>query len=108
MRRFSRLVASTITLACTAALALLAEGISAHVVTIDHKKQCLTVDWHNDTEKPVCWTAKTKFTVLDTGKPAEAADVRKGSYLRMEGSEKEGTYIATEIAIWEAASNPEK
>lgn len=101
--------AARILTACAVALAtasalVVAEGISAHVATIDHKKQCLTVEWNNDTEKPVCWNDKTTFSVLDTGKAAKAADVRKGSYLRMEGSEKAGVYWATEVAIWEAAA----
>lgn len=101
--------ATRILTACAVALAtasavIVAEGISAHVATIDHKKQCLTVEWNNDTEKPVCWNDKTKFSVLDTGKAAKATDVRMGSYLRMEGREKAGVYRATEVAIWEAAA----
>jgi hypothetical protein len=90
----------------TACALVAAEGISAHVVTIDHQKQCLTVEWDNDTEKRVCWNDKTKFSDLDSGRAARATDVRKGSYLRMEGTEKAGVYWATEIAIWEAASRP--
>lgn len=82
------------------------EGIVGDVIRIDHKKQCLWLDWDNDTEKIACWTEKTKFFVFDTGKPATPADVRRGSYVRMQGDTKGPTYWATEIAIWEAASKP--
>jgi hypothetical protein len=83
-----------------------ADGISGDVLRVDHQKQCLWLDWHNDTEKIVCWNAQTKFSVLETGKAAKATEVRKGSHVRMEGDDKEDTYWATQIVIWEAMSKP--
>lgn len=83
-----------------------AEGYAAHVIRIDAKAQCLAVEWDNDTERKVCWTEKTKFSDLDTGKSAKATDVRVGSYLRMEGEQKGDTYWPSEIVIWEGASRP--
>lgn len=82
------------------------EGIDGEVLRVDLKKQCLWLDWDNGTEKTVGWTAKSKFSVLETGKPAKPADLRKGSYVRMQGTHKDGTYWAEEIVIWEAASKP--
>ena len=99
------LVAAFAWLLAAAAL-VAAEGIDGHVVSVDHKKQCLGLEWDNDTVKPVCWTAKTKFSVLETGDRADPADIRKGTYLRMQGAHKEGTYWASEVVIWEAASIP--
>ena len=87
-------------------LASAIEGISAHVTQIDQEKKCLSVEWNNDTEKKVCWNDKTKFSVLDTGKRAQASDLRVGHYLRMEGEDRGDTYWATEIEIWEEASKP--
>jgi hypothetical protein len=100
-----QVAALVISLCCLSAVTL-AEGIAAHVASIDHTKQCMTVEWHNDTEKAVCWTSATKITDLNTGQAKKATDIRKGSYLRMEGAEKDGTYIAREIAIWDDAAKP--
>lgn len=83
-----------------------AEGISSKVTSVDQAGRCLKIEWNNDTEMKVCWTEKTKFAIYDTGKAAKPADVRKGSWLRMEGEEKGDTYWASEIQIWLAASEP--
>jgi hypothetical protein len=66
----------------------------------------MTIEWHNDAVKAVWWTNSTKITDLDTGQARKATDIRKGSYLRMEGAESNGTYVASEIAIWEDAAKP--
>jgi hypothetical protein len=94
------------TVAGMAATAVARAGIAGDVVRVDHKKQCLWLDWDNNTEKIACWTEKTKFSILETGKPAKAAELRKGSYVRMQGDDKGDTYWATEIVIWEAQSKP--
>jgi hypothetical protein len=83
-----------------------AEGHAAHVASVDFKARCLAIEWNNDTEKTVCWTDTTRFSVLETKRPARATDVRKGSYLRIEGEERDGTFRASEIVIWEEASRP--
>ena len=84
-----------------------ADGIAAHVTKVDGKARCVSLEWDNDTERRACWTDATKITVLDTGKSATAADIRKGSYLRLEGDEKDGAFRATAIEIWIEASRPE-
>jgi hypothetical protein len=106
MPRVRTVLTTLVLLALLARLPLAAEGIVGDVLRVDHQKQCLWVDWHNNTEKIACWTAATKFSVLETGEAASPADVRKGSYVRMQGEEKDGTYWATEIVIWQAASKP--
>lgn len=100
---------SALVLATMAALAgagAHAEGYAAHVVSLDRKASCLAVEWDNDTERKVCWTEKTKFSDLDTGKAKKAADVRVGSFLRMQGEQRGDTYWASEIVIWESVSRP--
>jgi hypothetical protein len=84
-----------------------AEDITAYVVEIDSKAKCLELDWNNDTRKRVCWSAETKFSLLETGKAANATAVRVGSYLRIVGDEQDGTLRAKEIEIWESAAKPE-
>jgi hypothetical protein len=84
-----------------------AADVSAHALEVDQKAKCLALDWDNDTKKRVCWSAQTKFSVLETKEVAKPADVRVGSYLRIKGEEKDGTLWAAEIVIWKAASNPE-
>lgn len=80
------------------------EDISSDVVAIDHKLKQLTLDWHNDTKRLVHWTSKTKITVLETGKSAPDTELRVGSYLRIQGTEKDGKFTAREIEIFEGAS----
>jgi hypothetical protein len=84
-----------------------AEGITSHVVSIDHEKNQITVEWHNETTRVVHWTGATTFSILETRKRATPADIRSGSFLRIQGEETEGNYIATEIVIWIEESNPE-
>lgn len=64
----------TLSILLTASL-LHAEGIAGHVASVDQKAKCLTLEWNNDTEKTVCWKDTTKFSVLETGKPAKASVV---------------------------------
>jgi hypothetical protein len=95
-----------------------AAGLASHVTKIDLEAMCLSIEWNNDTERQICWKDTTRFSVLETGKPAKATDVRNGSYLRMEGEEtapwkeepwgKEGQFWATEIVIWQEQSRPAK
>ncbi|MBK5297763.1 MAG: hypothetical protein JJE40_11440 [Vicinamibacteria bacterium] len=106
MRRLLAVLIAGLASAVVAPQLTAAEGIVGHVVRIEQKKQCLFLEWDNDTEKTVCWTEKTAFSVLETGKAAKATDVRKGSYLRLQGDEKNGTYWATEVVIWQEASKP--
>lgn len=102
--------------ACLSVAAAHAAGVAGHVTTVDHKKRCVSLEWNNDTERVVCWKDTAKFSVLETGKAAKATDVRKGSYLRMDGEEtspwrempwgREGQFWATKIVIWEEQSRP--
>ncbi len=95
-----------------------AAGLAAHVTKVDHKAKCVSLEWNNDTERVVCWKETTKFSVLTSGKAAKPTDLRKGSYLRIEGEEtapwqekpwgKEGKFTATAIVIWEEQSHPVK
>jgi hypothetical protein len=105
MGRWSR-VAFVLSAVLSSAGLARAEGIAAEVASVDQKARCLSIDWNNNTQKKVCWNDKTKFSVLETGKAAKASDVRKGSYLRIEGEEKDGAFRASEIVIWEEASRP--
>ncbi|MDX1997680.1 MAG: hypothetical protein SF066_08155 [Thermoanaerobaculia bacterium] len=105
MSRFHKVWALATTVFVTTA-GVHAEGYAAHVTTLDPKASCLAVEWDNGTERKVCWTEKTKFAVLETGKAAKATDVRVGSFLRMEGDQRGDTYWASEIVIWEAVSRP--
>lgn len=105
MRRHFRGYAA-ILLILSMAQGVLAEGIASNVVSIDHKHSQLSLDWDNATKKTVAWTTKTKFSILETGKMAKPEDIHIGSYLRIQGEEKDGKFIATEIVIWEAESHP--
>ena len=84
----------------------LGAGIQSNVVSIDLKHSHLSLDWDNGTKKLVAWTPKTKFLVLETGKAAKPDDIHIGSYLRIQGEESDGKFLATEIVIWEAESHP--
>lgn len=106
MAQHVRHLAAVFVLLLAAAALVAAEGIDGHVASVDHEQQCLGLEWDNDTVKRVCWTAQTKFSVLETGDRAKPADIRKGTYLRMQGDHKDGTYWATDVVIWEAASVP--
>lgn len=106
MRRVLAMIVAGLASVLLSSVLVSAEGIVGHVARIEQKKQCLWLEWDNDTEKTVCWTEKTAFSVLETGKAAKATDVRKGSYLRLQGDEKNGTYWATEVVIWQEASKP--
>ena len=88
------------------ALPARAENLSAEVVEVDREASCLLIDWNDDTRKKVCWSPKTVFSELDSGDARTAADLRPGSYLRIEGEEDGEVFRATEIVIWEAASQP--
>ena len=93
-------------------------GLAGHVIRVDHKAKCVSLEWNNETERAVCWKDTTKFSVLTTGKAAKASDLRKGSFLRIEGEEtepwqempwgREGKFTATKIVIWEEQSRPVK
>jgi hypothetical protein len=96
---------AVILLILSMAQSALAAGIASNVVSIDHKHSQLSLDWDNGTKKIVAWTPKTKFSVLETSKVAKPEDIHVGSYLRIEGEEKDGKFLATEIVIWEAESH---
>lgn len=101
--RSALVLVTTVALAGAAAHA---GGYAAHVVSLDPQAHCLAVEWDNDTERKVCWTEKTTFSDQDTGKSRKAADLRVGSFLRMQGEQKGDTYWASEIVIWESVSRP--
>ena len=95
-----------------------ADGVASNVTKVDAAAKCVHVEWNNNTERKVCWTDKTKFSVLETKKAAKASDIRVGTHLRIEGKEvapfkeevwgKEGQLIASDIVIWEAQFKPPK
>ena len=109
------LFAATLTLGSGLAVGA---GIAGDVTKVDAKAKCVYIGWNNNTERKACWTDSTKFSVLETKKPAKPTDIRVGTYLRMEGKEvapfkeepwgKEGQFIASEMVIWEAQSKPAK
>ncbi len=88
---------------CLAPTHAVAESLSAEVVSVELEARCLLIDWNNDTRKKVCWTAETPFSELDSGEPRSESDLREGIYLRIEGEDGE-IFRATEILVWEAAS----
>jgi len=83
-----------------------AEGLSSDFFAIDQKTQQLSLDWMNDTTKVVHWNTKTTFVVLETGKASKPADIHVGSYLRIDGEEQDGLFVATKITIWLEQSKP--
>ena len=109
------LVVSTLTLGSGVAAGA---GIASNVTKVDAAAKCVHVEWNNNTQRKVCWTDKTKFSVLETKKAAKPGDIRVGTHLRIEGTEvapfkeeiwgKEGQLIASEMVIWEAQSKPAK
>ena len=93
-------------------------GLASNVTRVDAAAKCVYVEWNNNSQRKVCWTDKTKFSVLETKKAAKPGDIRVGTHLRIEGTEvapfkeepwgKEGQLIASEMVIWEAQSKPAK
>jgi len=85
---------------------VLAEGLESNVVAIDQKKQQLSLDWMNDGTKVVHWNSETRFAVLETGASSKPTAIHVGSYLRIKGEERDGSFVASEITIWLAESKP--
>ena len=106
MTRKIHVICAFIVLIGLAATLALAEGLASDVVAIDQKKQQLSLDWLNDGIKVVHWNAETKFSILETGAVAKPVDIHVGSYLRIKGEERDGSFVAAEITIWLAESKP--
>lgn len=110
---FHILVAAALTLVSRLAAA---DGLSSNVTRVDAAAKCVYVEWNNNTQRKVCWTDRTKFSVLETNRAAKPGDIRVGTHLRIKGKEvapfkeelwgKEGQLIASEMVIWEAQSKP--